>query len=420
MKWPLYLLFFSVFIVSCAKKDKTEDANKGTYYVQLRAFGTKDSAETYVRKLEKKTNQIISVKELPGPHGKHSYIVRLGSFFTSYEAGLAAYKLQNSKVIADYQITQGLNKVSDDFARVILVGNSRGYSSLFVYDLKNGNCRKFWNKPGEMITDCSYSSDMSGALFTTVSGFGRKSIFPYVDNVKLYKINVPSLKVEKLNNIGSGIQLYTSNDLGRAYRIILNTFDKAKNTFVVQNTLTYDYHGRLVNNERKSFDLAKENFPAPPELIYDNRSPDSKNQLDVTLQAGSFTYSVTRVAIGAKKNILTSGQRLNQAAWSSDGKTLIFSTIDVSPRNRTLNSKDPETSALYIYSLSSGKLLRQWNGGGYKNFLLRGDLLFFDSEFRDKAHIIIYDYRNDKIIDTVAIKGGCGIRNIPYIPDFGL
>ncbi|MGE5352484.1 MAG: SPOR domain-containing protein [Acidobacteriota bacterium] len=420
MKWLLYLLSFSVFIMSCGKKDKTEDSNKGTYYVQLRTFGAKDSAEDYIRKLETKTNQPLALKELPQQKGKGSFIVRLGNFSSSYDAGLAAYKLLNSKVIDNYLITRDLATVADEFSRVVVVGNFRGMSSLYEYDLKTGQRRKLWSRQGEMITDCSYSSDMSGALFTTVGSFGRKSIFPYVDNVKVYRIDLSTMKIEKIESLGSGIQLYTNNDLGKAYRIIMNVFDKAKNTFVVQNTYTYDFHGRLVSNEKKTFDLAKENYPAAPELIFDNRSPDNKNQLDVSYNQGSYTFSVTRVAIASKRNILTTRQRLNEAAWSQDGRYLIFSTIDVSPRNRSLYSTRPETSNLYLFSVNEGKLLKQWTGGGYKNFLLRGDLIFFDDGFNERSQIVVYDYRNDRIVDAVAITGGCGIRNIPYIPDFGI
>ncbi|MGE5432675.1 MAG: SPOR domain-containing protein [Syntrophomonadaceae bacterium] len=419
MKWLLYLLSLSVFIISCGKKDKSEDTNKRTYYVQLRTFGTKDSAENYIRKLETKTNQPLALKEIPGQKGKQSFVVRLGNFLSSYDAGLAAYKLLNYKVIDTYLITHDLTGVPDEFSRVIVVGNFRGLSSLYEYDIKTGSRKKIWNHPGETIIDCSYSSDMSGALFTTVGAFGRNSIFPYVNNVKVYRIDLSSMKIEKLNSLGNGIQLYTNNDLGKAYRVTMNVFDNTKNTFVIQNTYLYDFHGRLVSNEKKSFELAKENYPAPPELVYENRSPDNKYQLDISFNKGSSSFSITRVALSSVKNILTTGQRLNQAAWSPDGRYLIFSTVDLSPRNSTLHGEAPETSNLYLYSAAEGKLMKQWSGAGYKNFLLRGDLLFFDNGFNESSYIAVYDYRNNRQIDTVAVKGGCGIRNIPYIPDFG-
>ncbi|HEX2865737.1 MAG TPA: hypothetical protein VHO03_01785 [Ignavibacteriales bacterium] len=420
MKWLLYLLSLSVFIISCGKKDKSEDTNKGTYHVQLRVFAQKDSAEYYIRKLETKTNQPVTLKEIPSTRGKKPFIVLLGNFFSSYDAGLAAYKLLNSKIIDSYFITRGMEAVPDEYSRVIVVGRISGSPSLYEYDIRTGKKKKIWGRAGETIVDLSYSSDMSEAMFTTVGSFGRKSIFPYVDNVKVYMLDLHSMKVEKVASPGGGIQLYTNNDLGKAYRITMNVFDKAKNTFVVQNTFTYDFHGRLVSNEKKSFDLAKENFPLAPELVFDNRSPDNKNQLDVSFNAGSYTLSVTRLSAAYSRKILTTGQRLSQAAWSPDGRYLVFSTLDLSPGNRSLHTGRPETSTLYIYSVSDGKVMREFPGGGYKNFLLRGDLLFFDSEFNENSHIVVYNYRNNRIIDTVAFRGGCGIRNIPYIPDFGL
>ncbi|MGE5438534.1 MAG: SPOR domain-containing protein, partial [Bacteroidota bacterium] len=131
MKWLLYLLSFSVFIISCGKKDKPEDTSKGIYYVQLRTFGTRDSAEDYKRKLETKTNQPLALKVIPQQKGKQLFIVRLGNFSSSYEAGLTAYKLLNSKVIDNYLIARDLSTVPDEFSRVVVVGNFKGASALY-------------------------------------------------------------------------------------------------------------------------------------------------------------------------------------------------------------------------------------------------------------------------------------------------
>jgi len=111
-------------------------------------------------------------------------------------------------------------------------------------------------------------------------------------------------------------------------------------------------------------------------------------------------------------------QKLNYVSWSEDENFLFFSTIDISPGNATLYDNSPSTAKLFIFSLVNRNLIKTFEGGGIKNFVLDGDILLFDDGFNDKSRIFIYNFQTDQMIDTIKISGGCGLKNIPSIPDY--
>ena len=45
--------------------------------------------------------------------------------------------------------------------------------------------------------------------------------------------------------------------------------------------------------------------------------------------------------------------------------------------------------------------------------------LIFDDGFNVRSQLIIFNFRSGQIIDSVNISGGCGLKNIPMIPDYG-
>jgi hypothetical protein len=44
--------------------------------------------------------------------------------------------------------------------------------------------------------------------------------------------------------------------------------------------------------------------------------------------------------------------------------------------------------------------------------------LFFDDGFKEKSRIYIYNLQTNTISDSVIISGGCGLKNIPLIPNY--
>ena len=43
----------------------------------------------------------------------------------------------------------------------------------------------------------------------------------------------------------------------------------------------------------------------------------------------------------------------------------------------------------------------------------------FDDGFKQKSKIFIYNLRSDRLTDSIKVSGGCGLKSIPAIPDYG-
>ncbi len=148
------------------------------------------------------------------------------------------------------------------------------------------------------------------------------------------------------------------------------------------------------------------------------KSKQFEAELDIIKNDSLNLFYLKEDSENGQMLICKDNKKLRDIGWSKNNDDLIFSTIDVTPGNETLYSKDPQTSSLYIYSLKNHKIENKWEGGGYKNFFIQNDKLFFDTGFKDNSMIIIYDLNNSSPVDTIKINGGCGLENIPKIPDY--
>jgi hypothetical protein len=68
---------------------------------------------------------------------------------------------------------------------------------------------------------------------------------------------------------------------------------------------------------------------------------------------------------------------------------------------------------LVIFDIKKEKTLKIFDDDGYKNFVLIGDFLIFDSGFGKDSNVIIYKLNPLEEVNTIKINGGCGLRNIP-------
>ena len=104
---------------------------------------------------------------------------------------------------------------------------------------------------------------------------------------------------------------------------------------------------------------------------------------------------------------------LNKLKWSDDENYLFISSLDID--DERINTKNPETSELLIYSLSADSLIGLFGGAGIKNFFPLNDLLIFDDGFDNNSVINIFDLKQKKITDVIKPKTSCGLVVIPQI-----
>lgn len=302
---------------------------------------------------------------------------------------------------------------------VLFAGVIEKKHGLYKYNIANKEISKFWQNDKEDVVELRYSPKKKAVFFLTALQSGKKGVFPFIDKVKLFFINPPNDSVKFIENIGSGLQVFAFWENENAFKVLLNIMDVTIGKTVEQKTKIYDTLGNKISDEKKVYDLAKDGYPTVPAAPLNLTSSNQKYSLLAVDSAQAQMYLVDHRKNNEQILLTKQHQKLKNAEWSSDGKFLIFTTLDISPMNETLYDAEPNTSKLFIYSLPNKRMVKIFEGGGIKNILLNGELLFFDDGFNEKSKIFIYDLRLEQIIETIIIKGGCGLQNIPAIPDYG-
>ncbi len=300
----------------------------------------------------------------------------------------------------------------NDFYFVGMIGENPG---IYKFNANKKIASRFWQNKNEKVVELSYSARRKIIFFITASDFGKKGVFPFISNVKLYKINPDSSKAMFVKKLGSGLQIFTEWSTDNTFKVILNSFDKTVVTYVNQQTFIFNEFGRELVNSSKIFDITKDGYPKPPQKSIKDYSPNN------IFRIISIDSAVTKIYLRTKTEqtlIASVEQKLNQAEWTSNGKYLIFSTLDITPKNKTLYDKQPNTSKIFIYNLKQKKLIKTFIGGGLKNFFIQKDYLIFDDGFGRNSSIQIFNFKTLDPIQSIKIKGGCGLRNIPQIPDY--
>lgn len=304
-----------------------------------------------------------------------------------------------------------------EMKEIVFVGMNDGKESLYKYNFITNLSTEFLQM-NEKIIELSYSPDKKSIFLLTAKKIGKKGVFPFVDGVKLYTLAVDSGKTNFIENIGNGLQVFSYWETDNSFKVLLNVIDVAVAKYVDQITRTYDKTGKKLLDEKKTYELAKQGYPLFPQLNKNLISPDKKYSINSFDSAQTQIYLIDHEKNDANILIAKLNQKLNYVNWSKDGKFLLVSTIDVSPGNETLYDAEPKTSTLFVYSLTDKKIVQQFEGGGVKDFVVNGDILFFDIEFGEKSKIFLYNFRSNKLIDSIKI-GGSGLKNISSIPDYG-
>ena len=251
---------------------------------------------------------------------------------------------------------------------ILFVGMIGKKSGLFKYEFSTKSQSEFWKNEKEEVVELSYSPNKKSAFLTTAHQSGKKGVFPFIDNVKLYSVNAISGGVKFLENVGSGLQVFSFWENDSSFKIILNIMDVTVGKSVEQIRKTYNNSGKKLSEEKKKYNLATHGYPQFPIVQKKLVSPDKKYSIVSNDSAQTLIHLVDHTKNSVKTLITKSNQKLNFVEWSGDGKFLFFSTIDISPGNETLYDEKPATSELFIFSLEDKKIVKMFEGGGYKKF----------------------------------------------------
>ncbi|HKI79696.1 MAG TPA: hypothetical protein VKA26_14240 [Ignavibacteriaceae bacterium] len=304
----------------------------------------------------------------------------------------------------------------EKFDSFIFVGMIEHKPGLYKYDVEKKEYSEFWSNYNEQVVELSYSPDGKTAYFLTAGHFGKKNIFPYITRVKVYLINIDSSKVKFIKRVGDGVQVFTQWEDDYNFKVIINRIDKIVATYIKADTYIFNLFGKEILSEKQTYDITKTGYPRPKTRPVDYNSHSGKYNL-VNNSSDSTNVYIENISESSTEFVFANEQKLNKFDWSPDEKYLVFSTINISAKNNTLKAKTPETSGLYIYDIPQNKIIKKWKGSGVKNFFIKNDLLIFDNGFDLNSTITIFDYKTLEPVDSIKVGRGCGLRNIPEIPN---
>ncbi|RJP68929.1 MAG: hypothetical protein C4539_08325 [Ignavibacteriales bacterium] len=387
--------------------------HKDIFFIEANKFHNVNDAKVFAENLQSKVEKKIYLRSDSSKAGKF-YSVCVGDFGSSYSAGEYAFNLFGNED-KSYELIQNGLYAYDEFANILYVGNAGGSPSIYNYNIKMKKTELLWKENHGRVIDFSYKVKAQANFFVTVKSIGRKTIFPFINQIKLYRIIQSTGKIDMIKEFGDAVQLTTNREDDNVIKVTLVSLDERVSTFVNERTAVVNSAGRLMVDQNKTYDLVKENFPVLSRPSIKLSSAISKySVLDSVFNDKHNFY----LRVHSKKHYLFSTtQALNQVEWIDDDY-LVLSTLNVNPLNKTIRTRKPNTSNLVIVDLDKKKIMADWTGGGYKNFIVKGKFLYFDNDFGRFSKIYVYNLHGKKMYDTITVKGGCGLQNLPVIPDF--
>jgi len=295
------------------------------------------------------------------------------------------------------------------------VGKALYTPGIYKYSFYSKKRKIIWSSKNQRVIVLSYSDNLKNAFFITAKSYGKLGVFPFVEKIRLYTLETQTGKINFVKVIGSGMEVYTQWETDDTFSIILNSLDENIATYVNQQKQIFNVFGKLLRDETKTYDLTADGYPSLTKKEREGLSPNAKYFFTVKTDS----INVYTISSGKEnKEIISTSQVLRKFEWEERNK-LIFTTADLTPANKTLYSKNPETSKIIIYSPETDEILKFWEGGGVKNFLIMNNKLIFDTGFENESKINLIDLETFKQFDVIKIQGGCGIKYIPEIPDYG-
>ena len=301
------------------------------------------------------------------------------------------------------------------FSSFIFVGNIKGKPGLYKYNAAGNSISEFWSSSEEEVVELSCSNNPSSAFFLTATKFGKEGIFPFIKDARLYVIPNISSNPEFVEDLGSGLQVFSRWESDIVFRIVINRWDKKISSLINQTTIIFNTYGRVLQEENKFYDITRDGYPKLPGSKPSPLSPSGKYQLSFNTVRPDSIFLI-KTSDKSRAFITIPDKPVNEIRWSDDRNFIFISTLDVSPVNKTTFTENPNTSSLYIYSIEQEKIIKKFTGGGFKNFFTINDFLIFDDGFGRNSSIYVYNFKELKIKKQIRLRNGCGLQDIPEIP----
>jgi len=287
----------------------------------------------------------------------------------------------------------------------LFVGMYFGKPGVFKYNIQELKYKPMFAVQKESVISLNYSRDLNSIFFLTAGKSGTRGGLPFVNKIKFYRINPENGTVEMIENFGNGSQLLAQwNDDGN-YEVIITSIDKTVSSYFNVDKKVYNTFGRLIDGKTETYDIINDGYPS----LVPNRSHTVSSSSEYGIAVIEDSIFLKTAGEDNLQFITIVNYEINKVSWSNDEDFLFFSTLI--PDSETINMQ--KKSELFIYSINGDSVVSRWEGAGAKNFVTFNNLLLFDDGLDYQSHISIYNYKQNKLVETVRLRGGCGLVNIP-------
>ena len=406
IKFLLVLTF--ILFISCTESEKKNGNNKQkSYSIFLGEFKNQDEVEKYRLSLNSILWNELRIEKIYDRNYKLFY----GKYPSSFEAGQAAFDFYSNLLIKKYTITRNGKPTLDEYANILFVARYLDKPSVFNFNLLTNQTEVIWSEYGKKVVSLNPSADHNSIFITTANRYGIHSGLRYIYDARVFLMKREEEQIGEAVNIGSGVQLYTFWENKDTFKVNLTFVDSVDSRVVVQKVFPFDLKGISGEVKKRSFDLIRDGFPAPPRRFPIEISPNKRFRFrEVTSQGESYIY--LRDFNEKSEQLTVSTKRgIKDGRWSNDGNYLYIIT-----EPDTVGSMKPKTELsgeLYVIDAVKKKLIRIFTGFRYENILVHGKLLFFDERSNKISQIKVYDCKHDKVLHTISMYGGCGLNNLP-------
>lgn len=287
----------------------------------------------------------------------------------------------------------------------LFVGMYYGKPGVFKYDIEQKTYEPFFAVQKESVRSLNYSRDLNSVFFITSGKTGNRGGLPFINNIKLYRVNPENQDVELIEKIKNGSQLLAQWNEDGNFELVLTSIDNKISNYFNVDKKNYNHFGRLIDERVETYDILKDGYPS----LIPNRSPTVSLSGKYGIAIASDSIFLKTAGEEKLHFIAITQYKINKVSWNDDESYLFFSTII--PNNETINKK--KQSELFCFSIEEDSIIAKWKGTGEKNFITFNNFLIFDDGLNYQSFITIYDYLQNEIIETIKIRGGCGLVKIP-------
>jgi len=286
----------------------------------------------------------------------------------------------------------------------LFVGMYHGKSGVFKYNIREQKYKPVFAVQKESVISLNYSRDLSSVFFLTDGKSGTRGRLPFVNKIKFYRVNPENRAIEMIEDFGNGSQLLAQWNDDENYEVIITSIDNTISSYFNVDKKVYNTFGRLIDEKTETYDIINDGYPS----LIPNRSSTASRSGKHGIAAERDSIFLKTAGEDNLQFITQANYEINKVSWSNNEEFLFFSTI--TPDSESVNTQSK--SELFVYSINGDSLVSKWEGTGLKNYITFDNLLVFDDGLNYQSYINIYNYKQNELVATVRIRGGCGIVNI--------